>query len=171
VRTHKRALSTLTLTAAMVFGVVAMAADLPKEGTFNGTISLAGTFKIYLVGKEHIVGTYDENGLTVGEGFYDHMTWHCFGVGDAATGMLRTQGRCVGTDPTGDQLVIQTGGDERHPMDAKTSSGSSTIIAGTGKYTGITGGATFVLHGSEFKTATEGTYANYGEIQAKYKLP
>jgi hypothetical protein len=58
-----------------------------------------------------------------------------------------------------------------HAADAKTYDATTTFTTGTGKYTGITGGATIVVHGPEFRTATEGTSVQYGEIQAKYKLP
>ena len=46
-------LSAFTLSTAMTFGAAAIAADLPKEGTFSGTYAGAGTFlKTYPVGKE-----------------------------------------------------------------------------------------------------------------------
>jgi hypothetical protein len=61
--------------------------------------------------------------------------------------------------------------DGKHAPDAKTYRGLATITTGTGKYTGISGSFTSVLHGPQFKTAAEGTYAQYGEIQATYKLP
>jgi hypothetical protein len=162
-------LSAFTLSTAMGFGAAALAADLPKEGTFSGTYSATSTYKAYLVGKERVLVTYDENGLTVGKGFYDHMTWHCFGLADIASGIEQAQGRCVGTDPAGDQIALESEG--KHAADAKTYGGTATFTTGTGKYAGISGGATFELHGPEFRTATEGTNVQYGEIQAKYKLP
>jgi hypothetical protein len=39
-------LSAFTLSAAMAVGTAAMAADLPKEGTFSGTYSGFGTAKV-----------------------------------------------------------------------------------------------------------------------------
>ena len=41
-----------TLSTAMTFGTEVMAGDLPKEGTFSGTGSAAGTYKAYPVGKD-----------------------------------------------------------------------------------------------------------------------
>ena len=73
-RTHKCILSGLALGTVMALADAAMAADLPKEGTFSGTYSAASTEKGYAVGKERFLVTYDENGLTVGKGFLDHMT-------------------------------------------------------------------------------------------------
>ena len=48
---------------------------------------------------------------------------------------------------------------------------SGTITTGTGKYAGISGGWTFVVHGPEFRTAAEGTYVTYGPLQGGYRLP
>ena len=45
------------------------------------------------------------------------------------------------------------------------------FTSGTGKYAGISGNLTNVLHDPEFRTATEETFVNYGELQASYKLP
>ena len=44
-----------TLGTAMAFGAAAMAADLPKEGTYSVTYSGLGTFKAVPVGKERMV--------------------------------------------------------------------------------------------------------------------
>ncbi len=47
-------LSAFTLTTAMAFGAAAMAADLPKEGTYKGTYAAVGTFKANPIGKEWV---------------------------------------------------------------------------------------------------------------------
>jgi len=169
-QTSKCTRSALTVATAMALGTTAMAADLPKEGAFSGTTAAAGTYKVYPVGKERLLITWDENGMTVGKGFYDRMTWHCFGLSDIAGGMQQGQGRCVGTDPSGDQIALELEV-KPHAADAKAYEGTTTFTTGTGKYTGITGGATFIQHGPEFRTAAEGASVTYGEIQAKYKLP
>jgi hypothetical protein len=153
-QTSKCTRSALTVATAMALGTTAMAADLPKEGAFSGTTAAAGTYKVYPVGKERLLITWDENGMTVGKGFYDQQG----------------QGRCVGTDPSGDQIALELEV-KPHAADAKAYEGTTTFTTGTGKYTGITGGATFIQHGPEFRTAAEGASVTYGEIQAKYKLP
>ncbi len=90
-----------------------------------------------------------------------------------ANGMEQDQGYCVGTDPAGDQVVVEPAGEKR-PTSAKSFGETGTITAGTGKYTGISGGYTAVNHGPEFRTdrtGIEGTFVQYSEFQAKYKLP
>ena len=110
-------LSAFTLSTAMAFGVTAMAADLPKEGTFNVDYTAFGTFKAYAIGKERVLFNTDENGLYLGKGFGDHVTWHAFGMGDIANGMQQFHGYSVGTDPSGDQIVAEYASDGKFPFD------------------------------------------------------
>jgi hypothetical protein len=155
----------------MFLGSAAMAADLPKEGTLGWTYSSAGTAKATPVGKERVLSAWDENGLSVGNGLFDHVTWHCWGIEDIAKGMSQFQGYCVGTDPAGDQIVGEVASDGKFPADTKSVKVVGKLTTGTGKYVGISGDFTFVGHGPEFKTAGEGTYAQYGTGQGSYKLP
>jgi hypothetical protein len=164
-----RLLSAFTLSTAIAFGVVAMAADLPKEGTFSGTLSNFGTVKATPVGKERLLVMFDENGSVVSSGLLDHTTVHCWGLGDYTNGVGQAHGYCVSMDPAGDQIVINITGDGR--LDAKSFNGTATFTTGTGKYAGISGGYTIILHGPEFRTAAEGTYVQYGKMEGSYTLP
>ena len=85
--------------------------------------------------------------------------------------MEQDRGYCAATDPTGDQLVADVASDEKYPADAKSFGGKLTFTTGTGKYAGISGGGTFTCHGREFRTAAEGTYANYCTNSGSYKIP
>jgi hypothetical protein len=164
-------LSAFTLSTAMAFGVATMAADLPKEGTFNVDYISFGTFKATAIGKERFLNTFDENGLWLGKGFGDHVTFHVFGLGDIANGMEQFRGYSVGTDPSGDQIVVDFASDGKFPADSKSYNGKFTFTTGTGKYVGISGGATFTCHSPEFRTAAEGTFAQYCTMSGNYKLP
>jgi hypothetical protein len=155
----------------MFLGSAAMAADLPKEGTFTFTYSGAGTFKATPIGKERLLAAWDENGLSVGNGLFDHVTWHCWGIADTANRMSQWQGYCVTTDPAGDQIVAEVASDGKYPADAKSFRGTGKLTTGTGKYAGVSGGYTADLHAPEFRTAAEGTFAQYGTTQGSYKLP
>jgi hypothetical protein len=166
-----RLISAFTLSTTMFLGTVAMAADLPKEGTFSVTYSSAGTFKPTPIGKGWVAGAYDENGLTVGTGLFDHMTWHCWGLADIANSMTEWHGYCVGTDPAGDQIAADIASDGKYPSDAKSYKGTGKLTRGTGKYAGITGDWTVVCHALEFRTAVDGTYVQYATTQGSYKLP
>jgi hypothetical protein len=67
--------------------------------------------------------TFDENGLTVDEGLFDHWTWHCWGLGDFTNGTGQDHAYCVGTDPAGEQVALDFG-DQKHPIDQKVVTGS-----------------------------------------------
>jgi hypothetical protein len=123
-----------TLGVALAFNTAAMAGDLPKEGTSSVTYSTYGTFKSTAVGKEVALFAWDESGLSAGNGFLDHTTWHCWGLFQITNGINQTTSAyCVVTDPNGDQLAANGAGD-KWPKDAKSFTGSATWITGTGKY-------------------------------------
>ena len=164
-------LTGFTIITALALSATTMAADLPKEGTFSGTYTGALTFKTYPVGKERTLLVFDDNSLTVGKGFLDHMTWHCFGISSITTGTEHFSGYCVVTDPGGDQIVADITNDETFPADAKSRPAKGTFTTGTGKYAGISGSLTNVLHTPEFRTAVDGTVVRNGDMQASYKLP
>jgi hypothetical protein len=145
-------------------------AQLPKEGTYSGIYSSFGTAKVIAVGKERLLVVFDEGGLTVGKGVGDHMTWRCWGTADFMNGAGQAHGYCVGTDPAGDQLAGNFG-DEKHTPDQQSWSGSIKWTTGTGKFVGITGGHSYVIHSNEFRPTTEGTYVNHATYEGGYKLP
>ena len=51
------------------------------------------------VGKERVLILWDENGLTLSDGYNDHTTSHCWGTGDYIKGIGQDHGYCVATDP------------------------------------------------------------------------
>jgi hypothetical protein len=74
-------------------------------------------------------------------------------------------------DPAGDQIMTSVIS-EKHTQDTKNFGATGTFTAGTGKFTGIEGGITFLCHNNaEFRTAAAGTYVFYADLKASYKLP
>jgi len=63
---QKRTCSLFAVTlSTLFFGISAIAADLPKEGTFSGTYAaFTNTVKATPIGKERLLLTFDQNGLT-----------------------------------------------------------------------------------------------------------
>lgn len=88
--------------------------------------------KATAVGKERLLLAWDENGLSVGNGLFDHATWHCFGLYDAMNSMAQVHGYCEVTDPAGDQLVGNVASDGKFAADAKSFNVSGTLTTGTG---------------------------------------
>jgi hypothetical protein len=170
-QSHTSILSAFTLSTAMSCGAGTMAADLPKEGTFSELYSAIGTAKATQIGKDRALIVLDETGLSVGQGILDHIRWHCFGIEDATNGIAQVQFYCVGTDPSGDQMVVN-GANEKFAVDAKSFRGIATFTTGTGKYAGISGSIKFECHPGEFQAASDGTYVNYCPThEGSYKLP
>src|SRR5690348_15061123 len=67
-----QARTTLLYVAAFGFALLvgpARAADLPKEGKYKGVVSGYGTNKSIPIGKERVLITWDENDLTLTDGF------------------------------------------------------------------------------------------------------
>ena len=156
--------------AALALGIATPTLAQMKEGTYSGTYSSYGTSKATVIGKERLLLNFDENGLTITNGFLDHMTWHCYGLADFMNGTGQAHGTCVGTDPAGDQLVLDFGPDEKHAPDQKTWNGPARFTSGTGKFAGVSGVHTYVIH-NEFRPGAEGTYVNYVTFEGRYKLP
>jgi hypothetical protein len=148
----------------------ANAADLPKEGQVDVTYSGAGSLKTMPLGKEKSFFLFEENGLSVGEGLLDHMTWHCWGVGDGINTVIAFRGNCIGTDPAGDQLAIEFAADKAD-LAKPPYTFPNKLIGGTGKYAGISGGWTTIHHGPEFKTPDGSQLASYAQLKGSYKLP
>jgi hypothetical protein len=165
-----RIVTAVTLNTAMAFAISAIAADLPKEGTYKGTYTSFGTIKFIAVGKERVLTVWNENGSSITDGFLDHVTWHCWGTGDFVNGVGQEQGYCVGTDPAGDQIAdnVQT---EKHALGSKTFVAPDMWTGGTGKFAGVSGGGPVPCHPGDFKPATEGTYFLSCDMQGSYKLP
>jgi hypothetical protein len=131
-QTHPSLLSAAaTLGAAMFMGAAAIAADLPKEGTYSGTTSGYGTYKAMPVGKERLLLVFNDFDSTTGNGLFDHTTSNCFGLGDFTKGVGHNHGYCVVTDVSGDKIVLDFV-DEEHPLNEKGIKGSFTLTSGTG---------------------------------------
>lgn len=157
------------MTVIFGFATSAMAADLPKEGTFNGTYTAIGTYKATKIG-DRVLNIFDENGVQVTNGFGDHFTFHCWGTNEIANGDSTSQGYCVGTDPTGDLVEVKFAWD-RHATGEMAPKGPATYVAGTGKFAGISGDIALVGHSGEFRPPVEGTYVSYVTFAGNYKLP
>ena len=169
-RNHQgHALALLGLGAALAFSAAAMAGDLPKEGQYKGTYSAFGMAKAVAVGKDRVLLRLDENGQMVTDGFLDHTTWHCWGIGSYVNGMGQDRGYCVGTDHAGDQIVDDWTTDP-HKLGSTTTNGTDRWTGGSGKYAGVTGGGPWTGD-TAFRTTTEGAYAVHLPFQGSYKFP
>jgi hypothetical protein len=90
-------LTAFTLVTAMALGGAVMAADLPKEASFSGTHYGSGTIKATPRGKERLLSVFEGSGVWITNGFLDHATTRCFGMGDYTNGIGRNHGYCIET--------------------------------------------------------------------------
>src|SRR5690242_18845926 len=114
----------------------AMAGDLPKEGTFKGTYTAIGTYKVITVGGRSLT-TVDEMGLQMTNGVADRTTFHCWGTEETTNGETAASGYCVAMDPAGDLIEGKLAKD-KHPR-GESFKGTLSLVGGTGKFTGISG--------------------------------
>ena len=147
----------------------AMAADLPKEGAFKGTYTAVGTYKVIKIGDRSLT-TVDEMGLQITNSIADRMTFHCWGTEETINGETAASGYCVAMDPTGD-LIEGKFAKDKHPR-GESFKGTLSFVAGTGKFTGISGTCSNEYLGvKHFRAVVEGTYVMYVTSECNYKLP
>lgn len=150
---------------------VALAADLPKEGSFKLTF-----FGTEVLGKRTTLPTadgktasIDESSYTyfndAGGGFLHEATGRCLVSGTSDDKGFHRTGPCTYADPDGDLIFstfdIQGGGGRI--------GGTKEYIGGTGKYAGLTGHATFTV--APLKTVDKDSPRSYeGHVQGTYRL-
>jgi hypothetical protein len=112
-----------------------LAGELAKEGSYDMTFCYAGDSFVIAHSQTHIAFSVDLGGTTVSHpsgGLFDLNSFPCVGAGSVIDGVVTGAGFCEGTDADKDKMFgryIRTG-----------TKGSWEFLAGTGKYTGITGG-------------------------------
>jgi hypothetical protein len=121
------------------------------------------------VGDDRMIVAFDDTGLSLTDGFADHMTWHCWGMTDFTKGMGEDQGYCLGTDLAGEKILMRLTG-EKHAPNQKRWSDSFACVEGTGKYVGVSCSETDLMLGNEFPEAPDGTYVQHSAVQGTYKL-
>ena len=129
--------------AAAVLPLSAHSADMAKEGTDSSTNTWMMTSPVspIKVG-DHTVGTYEISGIRHvdnRDAMMSNMSLRCLGIYEiVGTGPEREHGSCVYTDNDGDQIMST--------FERKTESGGTeTLVAGTGKFTSISGTAEWTV--------------------------
>ena len=114
--------------------------------------------------------TYEVMGVVVGdggEGPLHNASVRCLGGFHVVNGAFEDEsGSCVYTRPDGDQVFQVSKATGRMGVAAR---GTFTLVGGTGKMAGITGGGEFTRTG--VRSAAEGTSQSYARSKGAYKLP
>jgi hypothetical protein len=114
--------------------ITVLAGEMPKEGTdsFTNTwlVTTSNTMKV----GDRTLGTYEVGGVhqnVQGDATTD-MGMRCLGIYDDAGKAREEHGACTFTDNDGDKIMAT--------YERKTAAGGTeTLVAGTGKFTGISG--------------------------------
>ncbi|MFQ5961508.1 MAG: hypothetical protein ACE5MG_08920 [Candidatus Methylomirabilales bacterium] len=156
--------------AVMLSVSQAVAADLAREGSYSIRFAWSGAFDALEVGENHLVFVYTLQGVVTnnaGEGIFHNMSANCIGMGSSLDGAENNSGNCVYTDADGDKIFDEWEDEGTFGVGAK---GSATLIGGTGKYAGISGGGQYERF--NVPAAAEGTFQGYiPDETGTYRLP
>lgn len=143
---------------------------LPKEGAIAATGVFHGTIKQVAMGQD-LVGWIADS--TIGfvsekpDGFGDRLTGRCLGSGRVAKGKVEFEyGTCEFTDPAGDKFYTTL---SFVASQADTVTTRQTIVGGTGKYAGISGGWDVMRR--PHRAPAPGEVVGSTKLTGTYKLP
>jgi hypothetical protein len=150
---------------AFALGCTALAADLPKEGSYDFMSCYSGTVNPMEFSKTHTANTTEIRGTVMSNppgGLFDKVAFRCISMNYTADGKPSGMTLCEGVDKDGDkylsQLVVLDG-----------SQSTRKVVAGTGKYEGMTTSGTAVSAGP-FGTTVSGQIQNCTHQTGTYKL-
>jgi hypothetical protein len=143
---------------------------LPKEGNIVLTSVFHTKRHQVSMGQDLIGWTADSTiGLVADkpEGFGDRVTGRCLGSGRVTKGNVEFEySTCEFTDLAGDKFYTTL---SFVSSNADTSAAKQTIVGGTGKYSGITGGWDVVRR--QHRAPAEGEGVGSAKLTGTYKLP
>ncbi len=158
-----------TIFLYIAFGPVAYA-QMPKEGTFSGTNTYAGTQKIMPLDKDRFVMVYDNIGVRMedsGQGPFNGMSTHNVGVIYFEKGVGRLRGYITNMDKDGDQVLVELT-EEASQLGGNPTNGIGKIIEGTGKFAGIQGG--FEYTRQTMRPVADGTHQAVSKFKGSWKI-
>lgn len=158
----------LSLVVLVAFGTETEA-QITKEGIGSMTFVYSATYKALPMGQERLQMSYEIMGVIIGDTsdvLFHNASVRCLGALHAVKGESNNNGFCVGTRPDGDQIFWTYQSTGKLGAGGK---GTSTIVGGTGKLTGIQGSSEYT--DIAVRPAAEGTFQGYSRIKGQYKLP
>jgi len=128
-----------TFLLSVAFGLVADA-QMAKEGTFAGTNSYAGTYKVTALDKDRLVMFYENTGTQVedsGQGALHGMSTHNTGIIYLQKGVGKLRAYMTWMDKDGDKILWELTEDATQLIGPST--GTGKVMGGTGKFMGMEG--------------------------------
>jgi hypothetical protein len=130
----------------------ALAADLPKEGTYDVTSCSSGVGSVIAFSKTHTASSFEVTGTARSNppgGAFDMVTFRCVGMGSSIEGRNTGMNLCEVIDKDGDKYLV------RNTVEGPKS--VQETLAGTGKYEGMVRTGTTESVG-QFPTIKPGTF-------------
>jgi hypothetical protein len=157
---------------AVIFVMPTKADDLPKEGKFDVTSCYTVTTNDIAFSKTHTATTYEIIGTGISNppgGMFDQQSFRCVGLNSVIDGKFSATTFCEGVDKDGDKILTRlivglaegVGQDDTHV-------GETVVIAGTGKYEGMT--RTGTNENYPIRSAKPGISQRCGRATGTYKL-
>ncbi len=144
------------------------AAPLAKEGPMDLLNCWSGdTPPAMIFSKEHLLGTLAWTGVLWNPkagGAFDAMSGECGGHYTVSPGGVDSVGQCQFADAEGDKMLVSI--PQNH-----NGSGTWKFTAGTGKYTGVSGGGEFKPLRQFAPAITLGKAVVCNVVSGTYKLP
>ena len=148
----------------LTLGCAALAADLPKEGSYDFMSCYSGTVNPMEFSKTQTANTTEIRGTIVSNpagGLFDKVAFRCMSMNYTADGKPSGMTLCEGVDKDGDKYLSQ--------LVVEGSQQTRKVVAGTGKYEGMTASGTAVSIGP-FGTNVSGQTQNCTHQTGTYKL-
>jgi hypothetical protein len=128
--------------AALFIASQAAAAELPKEGKADVTGCYTVTANEITFSNTHTATTYEILGTNISNppgGMFDQMSFRCVGLNSIVDAKFSATTFCESVDKDGDKILTRliVGSVEGVGQD-DTHVGETVVIAGTGKYEGMT---------------------------------
>ena len=144
----------------------ALAAGLPKEGSYDFTSCWSGVSNTIAFSKTHSAFSYEMTGVNRSNppgGLYDKLAFRCVGMNASFDGKVSGTTVCEGVDFEGDKRLtyFSLGADGKI---------TRQFITGTGKYEGMVESDSAVQPLGPFPVVKAGTFADCNHQTGTYKL-
>ncbi len=143
-----------------------------SEVTESVTTSYYATSKSLPLGPDRIYATWESFGVVLsdtGQGLFHNVTIRCIGAYLGGKESWDGEGYCTYTMRDGEKVFVSVKHGGKVGMPPPPAKGTTKFIGGTGKYSGIQGGAEFVQ--IMLRPSAEGIGQSYNKAKITYKLP
>jgi len=142
----------------------ALAADLPKQGSYDVTSCWSGASNAIAFSKTHTASSFELTGTTRSNppgGPFDMVTFRCVGMSSSIEGKNTGMNLCEVIDKDGDKYLLRS--------TAEGPKQAQETLAGTGKYEGMVRTGTAESLG-QFPIIKPGTFQGCNRGTGTYKL-